>query len=304
MYKIDIYNTKIEDNNMIYSIDNIRLKTYITYQDFKELESFFRIYYNDDIKKFWLSDKKGAFHYNYNIEIEKGKSFIFQFMHNTENIDYNKIEKKYNFTIEFNPNKLKNNFLILHILNSFPRWYIRSFDLAIDIPINILDILFDKKSKRSYKIFSSGGDNITYYIGTKDKDGSIKIYNKKIESNLSIVGNLTRIEITRRYEDLDIVGIKNYDYGEKFLPDIFLNQYIFSFTEEISKDKDKTLLALLYAIQHGFPINDLSRKYKDKIENMMLSGSKIQFNKDIANKALLQCIFYYFVTKESKQIIF
>lgn len=304
MYNIDIYNTKIEDNNMIYSIDNIRLKTYITYQDFKDLESFFRFFYNDNIKKFWLSDKKSSFHYNYNIEIEKGKSFIFQFMHNTESIDYNKIEKKYNFTIEFNPNKLKNNFLIMHILNSFSRWYIRSFDLSIDIPINILDILFDKKSKRSYKIFSSGGDNITYYIGTKDKDGSIKIYNKKIESNLSIIGNLTRIEITRRYEDLDIVGIKNYDYGEKFLPDIFLNQYIFSFTEEISKDKDKTLLALLYAIQHGFPINDLSRKYKDKIENMMLSGSKIQFNKNVANKALLQCIFYYFVTKESKQIIF
>lgn len=304
MYNIDIYNTKIEDNNMVYSIDNIRLKTYITYQEFKNLESFFRTYYNDNIKKFWLSDKKGAFHYNYNIHIEKGKSFIFQFMHNTESIDYNNIEKKYNFTIEFNPNKLKNNFLILHILNSFPRWYIRSFDLAIDIPINILDILFDKKSKKTYKIFSSGGDNITYYIGSKDKDGSIKIYNKKIESNLNIVCNLTRIEITRRYEDLDIIGIKNYNYGEKFLPDIFLNQYIFSFTEETSKDKDKTLLALLYAIQHGFPINDLSRKYKDKIENMMLSGSKIQFNNDIASKALLQCIFYYFVTKESKQIIF
>ncbi len=303
MYNIDIYNTKIEDNNMVYSIDKMRLKTYITYQDFKDLESFFRIYYSDNIKNFWLSDKKSCFHYNYNIEIEEGKRFVFQFMHNSESINYDKIEKKYNFTIEFNPNKLKNNFLLIHILNSFSRWYIKSFDLAIDIPINILDILFDKKSKRSYKIFSSGGDNITYYIGTKDSDGAIKIYNKKIESNLSIVGNLTRIEITRKYEDLDIVGIKNYDYGEKFLPDIFLNQYIFSFTEE-TKDKDKTLLALLYSIQHGFPINDLSRKYKDKIENMMLGGSKIKFKKDIANKALLQCIFYYFVQKDSKQIIF
>lgn len=302
MYDIDIYNTKIEDNNMVYSIDNIRLKTYITYQNFKDLESFFRIYYNDNIKKFWLSDKKSSFHYNYNIEIEEGKSFIFQFMHNTESIDYNKIEKKYNFTVEFNPNKLKNNFLLIHILNSFSRWFIRSFDLAIDIPINILDILFDKKSKRSYKIFSSGGDNITYYIGTKDKDGSIKIYNKKIESSLNIVGNLTRIEITRRYEDLDIVGIKNYDYGEKFLPCIFLNEYVFSLSDITTKDK--TLLAILYAVQSGYPISDLSRRYKENIEKIMLNGSKIQFNKNIVNKALLQCIFYYFVTKESKQIIF
>lgn len=302
MYDIDIYNTKIEDNNMVYSIDKIRLKTYITYQNFKDLESFFRIYYNYTIKNFWLSDRKSCFHYNYNIEIEDGKRFIFQFMHNTESICYDKIDKKYNFTIEFNPNKLKNNFLVMHILNSFPRWYIRSFDLAIDIPINILDILFDKKSKRSYKIFSSGGDNMTYYIGTKDSDGAIKIYNKKFESSLNIVGNLTRIEITRKYDDFDIVGIKNYDYGEKFLPNIFLNQHIFSFSDVTTKDK--TLLAILYAVQSGFPLSDLSRRYREKIEDIMLSGSKIKFNKDIANKALLQCIFYYFVTNESKQIIF
>lgn len=302
MYDIDIYNTKIEDNNIIYSIDKIRLKTYITYQDFKNLESFLKFYYNDNIKNFWISDRKSCFHYNYNIEIGKDKRFIFQFMHNTESICYDKIEKKYNFTIEFNPNKLRNNFLIMHILNSFGRWYIRSFDLAIDIPINILDILFDKKSKKSYKIFSSGGDNITYYIGTKDSDGAIKIYNKKIESNLNIVGNLTRIEITRKYDDLDIVGINSYDYGDKFLPDIFLNEYIFSFSDITTKDK--TLLAILYAVQSGFPLNELSRRYRERIENIMLSGSKIRFNKDIANKVLLQCIFYYFVQKDSKQVIF
>lgn len=301
MYNIDIYNTKIEHNNMVYSIDKIRLKTNITYQDFKNLESFFRIYYNDFIKKFWVSDKKSSFHYNYNIEVGEGKSFIFQFMHNSESINYDKIEKVYNFTIEFNPNKLKNNFLILYILNSFGRWYLRSFDLAIDIPINILDILFDKKNKRSYKIFSSGGDNMTYYIGTKEKDGSIKIYNKKKESDLNIVGNLTRIEISRKYDNLDIVGIKNYDFGNQFFPSIFLNQYIFSFSDITTKDK--TMLAILYAVQSGFPLSELSRRYREKIESMLESGAKIQFDKKIANQALLQCIFYYFVTKDSKQII-
>jgi len=301
MYDIDIYNTKIENNNMIYSIDKIRLKTYITYQDFKNLESFIKFYYSKNIKKFWLSDKKSSFHYNYNIEIEDGKSFVFQFMHNSESVNYDKIEKQYNFTIEFNPNKLRDNFLILYILNSYSFWYLRSFDLAIDIPINILDILFDKNRKRNYKIFSSGGDNMTYYIGTKEKDGSIKIYNKKVESNLKIVGNLTRIEITRKYEDLPITGIKNYNFGEQFLPSIFLNQYVFSFSDITTKDK--TILAILYAVQSGFPLSELSRRYREKIENMLESGSKIQFDKKIANQTLLQCIFYYFVRKESKQII-
>lgn len=301
MYDIDIYNTKMENNNMIYSIDKIRLKTYINYQEFKNLESFIKTYYNNKIKKFWVSDKISSFHYNYNIEVEEGKSFVFQFMHNNESINYDKIEKQYNFTIEFNPNKLRNNHLILYILNSFSFWYLRSFDLAIDIPINILDILFDKNRKRNYKIFSSGGDNMTYYIGTKEKDGSIKIYNKKIESDLKIVGNLTRIEITRKYEDLPIAGIKNYDFGEQFLPSIFLNQYVFSFSDITSKDK--TMLAILYAVQSGFPLSELSRRYREKIEDMLESGSKIQFDKKIASQTLLQCIFYYFVTKESKQII-
>lgn len=301
MYNIDIYNTKIEDKNMIYSIDKIRLKTYITYQDFKNLESYIKIYYGRYIKKFWLSDKKSSFHYNYNIEIEEGKSFIFQFMHNSESINFDKIEKEYNFTIEFNPNKLRDSFLILYILNISSFWYLRSFDLAIDLPINILDILFEKNKKRTYKIFSSGGDNLTYYIGSKEKDGSIKIYNKKIESDLKIVGSLTRIEISRKYEDLPIAGIKNYNFGEQFLPSIFLNQYVFSFSDITTKDK--TTMALLYAVQSGYPISELSRDFRNKIKKMLEVGSKIQFDKKIANQTLLQCIFYYFVRKESKQII-
>lgn len=302
MYNLNIYNTKLEDNNMIYSIDKIRLKTYITYQQFKDLEGFFRLYYNNKIKKFWLSDKKSSFHYNYNIEVGEGKKFIFQFMHNTENVNYDKIEKKYNFTIEFNPNKLKDEFLILYILNSYSRWYLRSFDLAVDVPINILDIIIDKKTKRNLKIFSSGGDKLTYYIGSKDLDGSIKIYNKKNESKLlNVPGYLTRFEITRRYDDFDIMGIKNYNFGNKFFPEIYLNQYVFSFSDITTKDK--TTMALLYAVQNGYPLNDLSRDFKVKIKKMLESGSLINFSSDIANKALLQCIFYYFVRKDSKQII-
>ena len=300
MYNLDIYNTKVENNNMIYSVDKIRLKTYINYQQFKDLESYIRTYFNYNIKKFWLSDKKNSFHYNYNIEVGENKSFIFQFMHNTETINYDNIEQKYNFTIEFNPNKLRDNFLIIHILTSFGSWLLRSFDLAVDVPINILDIIIDKKTKRNLKMFSSGGDNVTYYVGSKEKDASIKIYNKKIESNLNIVGYLTRIEITRKYEDLPLLTMSSYDFGNQFFPQVYLNQYVFSFSDITTKDK--TLMALLYAVQSGYPLNNLSRRYKEKIEELLEGGSAITFDKDSANKALLQCIFYYFVRKDSKQI--
>lgn len=300
MYNLDIYNTKVENNNMIYSVDKIRLKTYINYQQFKNLEKYIKTYFNNNIKKFWLSDKKNSFHYNYNIEVGENKSFIFQFMHNMETINYDNIKKQYNFTIEFNPNKLKDNFLIIYILTSFGNWLLRSFDLAIDVPINILDIIIDKKTKRNLKMFSSGGDNVTYYVGSKEKDGSIKIYNKKIESNLYVVGYLTRFEITRKYEDLPLLTMSSYDFGNQFFPQVYLNQYVFSFSDITTKDK--TLMALLYAVQSGYPLNNLSRRYKEKIEELLEGGSAISFDKDAANKALLQCIFYYFIRKDSKQI--
>lgn len=290
---LDIYFKNIEYNNMIYSIDKIRLKTYINFQQFNDLENYINIYFKENIKNFWLSDKKGAFHYNYNIEIEEGKSFIFQFMHNNESISYNDIEKVYNFTIEFNPNKLRDNFLLIHILNSFCNWLLRGFDLAIDIPINILDLVIDKNRKRKFFMQSYGGDNVTYYLGTKEKDGSVKIYNKKVESDLPIVGHLTRIEISRKYDDYDIKGIKNYEFGEQFLPILYLNQYLATFSDVIGKDK--TLLGLLYAVQHGYSINNLSRVYKEKIKNMLEGSSRIQFSNKIARssfKAMFVSIFY------------
>lgn len=297
---LDIYLKKIEVNNMIYSCDKLRLKTYINYNDFHELEFFINTFHKSKIKKFWLSDKKSSFHYNYNIEVGENKSFIFQFMHNSEDVNYNKDNKVYNFTIEFNPNKLRDDKLLIHILHSFGNWLLRSFDIAIDIPINILDLVIDKSGKRKFHVESYGGDNLTYYIGTKEKDGSIKIYNKKIESNLSIVGHLTRIEVSRKYDDYDIKGIKTFDFGQQFIPNIFLNRYLMSFND--ITNKDKTLLGLLYAVQHGFPLNDLSRVYKEKIKSMFEGSSSILINKKECGQALKQCLFHYFVREGSKQI--
>ena len=95
-------------------------------------------------------------------------------------------------------------------------------------------------------------------------DGRVKIYNKKIESNLSIAGDLTRVEISRSIDDFPIVEIKNFNYGENF-PYIYLSNYIYS----LSDYKDKTLLAVLYAVQSGYSIKDLTRDYKRKIKNLL-----------------------------------
>lgn len=301
MYNLDLYYAKIEHNNMTYSVDKIRLKTYISYFQFTELEFFIKTVHKDKIKKMWVSDKISCFHYNYNIEIEKGKSYSFHFMHNQETVKYHNNKAEYNFTIEFNPNKLRDEELLCYILNSFGNWFLRSFDLAIDIPINILDIIIDKGKKRKYHIISDGGDKVTYYIGTKEKDGYVKIYNKKVESKLDfLVGYLTRVEVSRKYDDdFPIASIKNFYFGEQFLPVLFLNQYAFSFSDITTKDK--TLMAVLYAVQQGYSINDLSRDYKKKIKDLLELGSRIRFDEVSATQALRKCIFHYFVTPKSSQ---
>ena len=299
MYDIDIYYKKSEHNNMIYSIDMLRLKTDMTYNDFRELEFLINTFYKDNIKKFWTSDRVQCFHYNYVLSFNDN-SFWFGFLHNSEELCASRDDITYNFTIEFNPNKLRNNFLIDKILTKFGNWHLKSYDLVIDIPINILDIVYDIQSKRKVHTFSYGKDNITYEIGSGQ--GRVKIYNKKIESNLNIVGHLTRVEVSVDCEDFPISNIKRYDFDIGLFPLLYLNQYLFSFSDLTTGDK--TALAILYAVQHGYPIKDLSRRYKEKISQLLTGGSAIKFDKKTSTTCLQQTIYSYFVKRESRQVIF
>ena len=293
----DLYYKSIKTkDNITYSVDMLRLKTYIKYFDFKELEFFLNTYFKDKIKKFWVSDRPMCFHYNYVVEVEEEKSFYFGFMHNSEGISFHKDCKEYNFTIEFNPNKLKDNFILLHILQNFNNWFLKSFDCAMDIPVGIMDLIFDIGNRRKLITRSNGGDDITYSIG--QGDGRYKIYNKKRESNLEIVGNLTRVEVSFEFEGFPISDLIFFNISDFFLPDIYLNEYVYSLSDVTTKDA--TLSALLYAVQHGYPVKQLSRKYKEKIKNLLKGGSKINFNKKYVEECFKKCIYSYF-DKNSKQ---
>lgn len=88
-------------------------------------------------------------------------------------------------------------------------------------------------------MFSKGGEDRTYYIGRTNN--RIKIYNKKIESGLD--KDLTRLEITSQL-DYEIKNINFFNYNVA-LPDLYLNNYLYTFKDY----EDKTLLAILYAVQ-------------------------------------------------------
>ena len=281
----EMYNINYVKDNIIYSLDMFRVKTYIDYDKYSNLDFYLRTYFKDNIKKFWITDKIMQFKYNWVIEIEEGKSFYFGFHHNNEKKDMH--DGKYNLTIEFNPNKLKDNKLILKILALSDNWYIKSFDIAFDLRININDIIYDMSGRSIEKIENRGFDNKTISVGKND--GRFKIYNKKKESDLDILGDLTRVEISREMEDFPIKNTKILEYDNIF-PSIYLNNYIVSF----SNCEDKTLLGLLYAVQNGFPLKNLTKTYRKKIKDLLEGGNKIKFSNKLCTDLLRQTIFYYF----------
>lgn len=288
-----MYNKSVEQNNIIYSVDMIRLKTVMSFTTFSELEFRLKTVWENYVRKSYTSFKLSSFFYNYEIEIGEGLSFWFGFLHNTEKREER--NEFYNFTIEFNPNKLKDNKIIMYILGLSGNWYIKSLDIAMDLKININEINLDFSGRQEMKIFSKGYDDKTIYLGKGD--GRVKVYNKKKESNLNILNELTRIEVSRSFEDYDIRDIKFFDYGDRF-PNVYLNRYVYSFSDY----EDKTLLAILYAIQSGYPLKDLTKTYRKKIKNLLEGGYKIKFNKIPVNQVVSATIFYYFIN--NKKVIF
>lgn len=171
-----MYINELIHNNITYSVDMIRLKTSLTYAVFTEIEFRFKSCWKEYVKKYYTTPQLKQFFYNYIIEVGDNQSFWFGFCHNTERRSFYE-GAEYNFTIEFNPNKLKDNKIIEYLLSLSGKWYIKSFDLAMDLKVNILDIITDIRGRGNSKIFSNGFDDKTICVGKGD--GRIKIYNKK-----------------------------------------------------------------------------------------------------------------------------
>jgi hypothetical protein len=291
-----------QKDNITYSVDMLRLKTNISYLVFvSSVEPFLKRYMptigfslSDNVfpivKQFYIGYKYAGFRYNYVLNISEIGSIYIGFMNNTEKIDFNQPNNCYNFTLEFNPNKVKDNFVLDFLFSLSSSWFLKSFDMACDLPINILNILFDKNRKRDYKIFSSGFDNKTIYIGKRSSGHSVKIYNKKIESKLDIFNDLTRIEINKAIDDFPINNIHQFIFSVAWFPSLYLLDYQYSYFDTI----DKTLFACLFAVQNGLSIDMLSRSYKEKIKGLLKLGNAITFDNNVATQVLKDIIYFYF----------
>ena len=282
-----MYLKSVEKNNITYSVDMLRLRTDITYEKYTEIEFRFKTVWQEYISKYYISNKISQFKYNYSIEIEEGKNFWFGFLHNSEAYSTSD-SANYNLTVEFNPNKIQDSKFVTYLLNCSRDWCIKSVDVAFDVPVSILDICYDKMRKREIKIISNGFDNKTIYIGKCD--GRIKIYNKKIESDLDITGELTRIEVSYDLNNFPTRRLTGYKF-KGVLPELYTNDFLYTFETY----KDKTLFAILYAVQSGFDISYLSRSYKQKLKSMIKGSHQLKLDKDCVQHVIRQTVVYYAV---------
>lgn len=221
------YFYSVKDNELTYSVDMLRITTYINYFDFKDLLLFFNCHHD----MYWTGSpsKIGSYLHNYmfnNIYIGLC----------TYTVDISK--PNLILTFEFNPNKTDFS-CIKDFINKFKNnWIIKKIDLAIDLPGNINEFQFQNSTKRSNMVFYNDLHNRTIYHGKGN--GHIKIYNKMIESNLEY--ELTRFEITKEI-DLLFDDLKSSIIDFNFLTYIKLPY-------KISSSQDSTLNAICYALNN------------------------------------------------------
>lgn len=281
----------IDKNDYSYCVDMLRLRCSITVEVFERCVASKLFIYKDKIE-IWDSTRICDFYHNYNYT-DEDCSFWFGFISNKEKSlsrgsSLQNENKHFNLTVEFNPNKVKDNKLLLHILKCSTNWYIKSVDFAVDIKTNILNVVgFDKSQKNCLMTYDCGGDDKTFYIGKGNN--RVKVYNKTNESNLSY--DLTRIEITRYFGDSgNLKIIKHWKYYGYF-PELFLKDYQISIDD---LQGNKTLMAVVYAVNAGLPLHDLSRDYKVKVKEFLQKKKPIDIDFNCFGFALVQYLLYYF----------
>ena len=180
--------------NIKYSVDMVRLLVKLRSEEFQEI---FDYQARMPDMSFYMSNRAKDYHYNIVVR-KKEYSYWMGYKHNSDkdNID---------FVLEYNPNKVHYdelvNYILLKYFNKITSHDVRysprvcSVDIAVDIPINIINCLVFKQTKGRYLFYSGStgrADDFTIYIGKGS--GRVKIYNKALESGLNY--DLTRYEVS------------------------------------------------------------------------------------------------------------
>jgi len=244
-----------------YSVDMVRLLVKLRPGEYQKIFD-----YQSKIPgmSFYMTNRAKDYHYNITVKT-KDYSYWMGYKHNS-NLD------NCDFVLEYNPNKVRNDLLIDFILNNYfnkvtcydirysPR--VCSVDIAVDIPINILNCLVFKQTKGRYLFYSGStgrSDDFTIYIGKGP--GRVKIYNKALESGLNY--DVTRYEVSLKLNK-PLQSIRSVKVDVETKPIL----KIIDMKLGIDAEARATINGFL---QEPYLINQLSqykrKKYREMIEN-------------------------------------
>ena len=244
-----------------YSVDMVRLLVRLRPGEFQTIFDYQARM--PDIS-YYMSNRVKDYHYNIVVKKEK-YSYWMGYKHNgdLDNCD---------FVLEYNPNKVRNDILVDYVLNNYfnkvtcydirysPR--VCSVDIAVDIPVNILNCLLFKQTKGRYLFYSGStgrADDFTVYIGKGL--GRVKIYNKALESGLNY--DLTRYEVSLKLNK-PLQSIRTVKVDVETKPVLKIIDMQFGMDAE-------TRATLNGFLQEPYLINQLSqykrKKYREMIDN-------------------------------------
>lgn len=242
--------------NIIYSCDMLRLKFICNLNEFEKFMN--NLCYNNVNYKYYQSFAFFKYRHIWTIDFGNSTMTIGYFL-NTGKSKYTSD----NGFVEFNPNKCiidKEKFFTFYNQLSFSFKYceIVRYDIAIDLPLKRQQCHFKRFGNKTYTTIQKDfkNEDLTEYLGLIHSNGTIKLYNKTIESKLSY--ELTRYEFT--YDSL------KYNEIEKILPEIYIdNLYNKICLDKLSSTEKVLLHYLLNDNNFNVNFNMLSRSMKQKL---------------------------------------
>lgn len=288
---------------MEFNVDMLRMETKVKTTDFYYFMSC--LSGNPSIE-FYLGKGIKNYRYNYLIsesnhhstpygDINDTYSFYLGFLHNSE-----KLNKFYhNLVIEYNPAKcnVSEGLLNLILKQYFSRLEFVNFkscDICCDIfgiDMNSVTFYRNRKNNEMY-IRSQSGE--TYYIGSRNSDGRVKIYDKAAEQKKD--DKWIRWEATIKPDEVFTVAYLITDF-EPLINEFFetnLPTVYFGDNGSIDLCPDILLKSAVYSIKKGYlKLNDFNGYYRRKISPVLSSTALYKISNDNMPDIIRTIVDYY-----------
>lgn len=256
------YHQKTDTKGLTYSCDMVRVKFDMREDQVTRYNEWVNHPYRTDIKTYPLDLRPYKYRLLSVIDYGTGKL--------TLGLSFNDTGRKLESFLEFNPNKCFQNpqcqkDIDWILLNASVSEVVRC-DIAIDIPYP-RDKVHMVKDQRKY-----GSDGSTAYLGRRNEVGRVKLYDKRVESDLE--QDLTRVELTTTLDFAETI---------RLLPRVWLEQYQMELelhdSDELSQNERVFAMAIRDSSDPEYYLKQLTYRMRKKVEPFIL-GTELELDFD------------------------